>query len=104
MTHACPTGIPHTSHGRPMGVPCVGHPWTIARRKNINMKTRKRINLETVDKINGLIDGYSEFNSGAVEWHAKLDWVVACAEAYCQAVNDTEPDAYEAADRLGSYR
>jgi hypothetical protein len=52
------------------------------------MKTRKRIKIDSVDKMDALIDEYAEFDSDAIEWHAKMDWILDKAERYCAAMND----------------
>jgi hypothetical protein len=44
--------------------------------------------MDSVDKIDALIDGYSEFDSDAIEWHAKMDWILDKAERYCAAMED----------------
>jgi len=59
------------------------------------MKARKRIKMDSVDKIDALIDGYSEFESDAIEWHAKMDWILDKAERYCAALDDAARERRE---------
>jgi hypothetical protein len=59
------------------------------------MKARKRINVESVEAMDALIDEYAEFDSGAITWHAKLDWILDKAERYCAALDDAARERRE---------
>jgi len=68
------------------------------------MKTRKRIKIDSVDKMDALIDEYAEFNSDAIEWHAKMDWILDKAERYCAAMDDVAQQSGSASTRSSMWR